>query len=569
MSTSKAPKRSRASLWTWICAVGALVLAGAYVLVAWLTGRVMPQDATIAGVDVGGMSAEDARGTLDRELGDRAAQPLVLTAGDQEATLEPSEAGLALDSAASVERAIGFTVDPRIVWDRITGSHDLDPVIAVDDAAFDPVAAQTAEDLSTEPSDASLAFDDEGAAQVTEGADGQVVTADSMREAIGAQWLRSDDAIALEPDAVEPDITTAEAEQAKTDIADPAVSGDVVLSAKGEDGADDGELTVSPEVISSTLAFEPKDSALAPVFDPKKLREEVLDDNEDVGERAKDASYEIRDGKPVVVPAEDGVGVDEEKLAEVVATAMVADDRSGEVDLTVEKPEFTTEDAEKADVSAVISEFSTSYSSSPNRDTNLRVASDKVSGTVLKPGEQFSLNDTLGQRTAANGYKPAGVISGGQMKEDFGGGVSQVSTTLFNAAYFAGFQLDEHRAHSRYISRYPEGRETTLDWRSIDLKFTNTSDTPVVLDMYLSGGQVHARVFGVKTVDVESSSSDRFAFTSPSTIRESGSQCKPQSPKQGWSITIKRTIRKHGSGEVVDRDQFTTVYRPVNKVVCD
>jgi vancomycin resistance protein YoaR len=197
------------------------------------------------------------------------------------------------------------------------------------------------------------------------------------------------------------------------------------------------------------------------------------------------------------------------------------------------------------------------------------VSTDSVRGTVLLPGEQFSLNEALGQRTAANGYKPAGVISEGQMKEDYGGGVSQVSTTLFNAAFFAGFDLDEHRAHSRYISRYPEGRETTLDWTSIDLKFTNTADTPVVLDMSLSGGEVHARVLGVRTVEVEAGASDRFAFTSPGTVRESGPSCTPQAPGEGWSITIYRTIRDAGSGDVVQEDDFTTVYRPVNRVICE
>lgn len=143
-----------------------------------------------------------------------------------------------------------------------------------------------------------------------------------------------------------------------------------------------------------------------------------------------------------------------------------------------------------------------------------------------------------------------------------------MSTTLFNAAFFAGFDLDEHKAHSRYISRYPEGRETTLDYRSIDLKFTNNTDKPVVLDMYLEGGKVHARVLGVKTVDVEADASSRFAYTSPSTIKGSGSTCKPQSPRQGWSIKIFRTIKEHGSGKVIKKDDFVTVYNPVHRVTC-
>src|SRR5699024_6010865 len=153
----------------------------------------------------------------------------------------------------------------------------------------------------------------------------------------------------------------------------------------------------------------------------------------------------------------------------------------------------------------------------------------------------------------------AGVISDGQMKEDFGGGVSQVSTTLFNAAFFAGFDLDEHQAHSRYISRYPEGRESTLDWSSIDMKFTNTSKTPVVLDMYLKDGDVPAKVVAVKKYAASADASARFDHTSPGSITESGASCTPQSPRGGWSIRITRTMKDTDSGRTT-KDGFTTVY---------
>ena len=297
------------------------------------------------------------------------------------------------------------------------------------------------------------------------------------------------------------------------------------------------------------------------------LRKAVLDSNKDIGRPAEDASFKIKDGKPEVVPSRDGIGIEAKELTTAVTDAINGKDDKPTVTLASVKPEFTTKDAKKADVSDTVSHFSTGYSSEPNRDTNLRVASKKVSGTVLQPGEQFSLNEALGQRTAANGYKPAGVISEGQMKEDYGGGVSQVSTTLFNAAFFAGFDLDEHQAHSRYISRYPEGRESTLDWSSIDMKFTNNSKTPVVLDMYLKDGEVHAKVFGVKKYDVSADASDRFNHTSPGSVTESGPSCSPQSPKGGWSIRITRTMKDIASGKTT-KDGFTTVYRPVNKVEC-
>lgn len=568
---SAPPNRARTAL---LIVLGAVVLlAAVYAVAAFFASRQMPSEASVAGVDISGQSEEDAVATLERELAPRAEEEFRLQADGMEAAVVPADAGLAFDPQATIAGITDFTLDPRVVVEKLFGDRVYDPAIVIDEDAFTPVARTVAEDFTVDPVDAELGFEDEEIV-LSEGESGTVVTEDMIRTTVEEQWLRTADALAVPAEETEPDITTAEAQAAETEIARPALSGDVVVSAAEEDEegqpvGDASELVVSPEIIAGTLSFEPHESELRPVLDAEKLRTEVLDANPEVGSEAKDASFEIVDGKPRVVPGESGISVDETELAEAVLPALTADDRTASVALKEAEPEFTTEEAEKAEVDEVISAFSTRYSSEPNRDTNLRVASEKVSGTVVQPGEQFSLNEALGPRTAGNGYRPAGVISGGQMKEDYGGGVSQVSTTLFNAAYFAGFQLDEHQAHSRYISRYPEGRETTLDYSSIDLRFTNDSDTPVVLDMYLAGGEVHARVFGVKTVDVESSSSGRFAFTSPSTITESGPRCTPQSPREGWSITISRTITDHDSGAVVKRDEFTTVYRPVNKVVCE
>ena len=95
---------------------------------------------------------------------------------------------------------------------------------------------------------------------------------------------------------------------------------------------------------------------------------------------------------------------------------------------------------------------------------------------MLKPGETFSLNDTVGERTGENGFTKGFIISDGIFKEDLGGGVSQMATTTFNATFFAGLEDVEHKPHSFYIDRYPVGREATVAWGAVDLRFKN--DTP-------------------------------------------------------------------------------------------
>lgn len=567
-SSTSSPRRHRRTIIVILTAVA--VLAAAYLATAYFASTGMPRNAQVAGIDVGGMSKAEAKQTLDEQLVPRAEEDIEIRTEENSAKISPADAGISVDTQATVDLGAGFTLHPVRIYERLFADNDIEPAIVVDDAKAE-VLSEVSKEMSTEPVDATLGYNDDGKPEVTESTEGTIVSAEAIREAIDSSWLREDPPVDVPAETKEADITTAEAEAALSEIAEPAVSGDVTVTADPGDHADVNgrEILVTPATVAQTLTFEPKDSELTPVFDAGRLKRLALAESPDIGQDTKNASYEIVNGKPKVVPSEKGISVDEKEFADAVLPALTSDDRTAEVTLTETDPEFTTEDAEKADVDTVISEFSTPYNSEPNRDTNLRVASKKISGTVLLPGEQFSLNETLGKRTAANGYKPAGVISEGQMKTDYGGGVSQVSTTLFNAAFFAGLDLDEHRAHSRYISRYPEGRETTLDWTSIDLKFTNSTDKPMVLDMYLQGGEVHARIFGVKTVDVEAGASDRFAFTSPSTITESGSNCTPQSPREGWSITIYRTIKDHETGKVVKKDDFTTVYRPVNRVKCD
>lgn len=563
---TQAPKRR-----PWLIAVViVLILAAIYLVIGFLTGRVLSPGTTVAGVDIGGKSTTAAEATLREELGDKAGEKIELKAGKPTAALDPEKAGVSFDIPETIGHATGFTLDPTVLWNRLFGDDEIEPVISIDDKSFEDATGKITESFEVEPVDAEVSYS-KSTPKLKDGANGQSVDVEQVRTAIEDSWLRTKGTVPVEATEVEPDITTAEAKDVVDGFAEDAVSKDLSVKAEPAKDADEkvdgGDLTISPTIIAKTLTFEPKDSKLVPVFDEEDLQKRVLAANTDVGKPAKDASFTIKDGKPEVVKSETGIGIKKDELTTAVTDAIKGDTDEPTVTLASVKPDFTTKDAKQADVSDVMSEFSTGYSSQPNRDTNLKVASKKVSGTVVQPGEQFSLNETLGQRTAASGYKPAGVISNGQMAEDYGGGVSQVSTTLFNAAFFAGFELDEHQAHSRYISRYPEGREATLDWTSIDLKFTNTSKSPVVLDMSVSGGEVHAKVFGDKKLKVDSASSDRYNYSSAGSVTESGSECTPQAPKKGWSIKITRTMEDIASGKK-SKDSFVTVYRPVNKVEC-
>lgn len=205
------------------------------------------------------------------------------------------------------------------------------------------------------------------------------------------------------------------------------------------------------------------------------------------------------------------------------------------------KPEIPTGMLKGA--TSLLGTFTTSFSCCEPRVTNIQTIAKAVDGTVIPPGGQFSLNGIAGERTRAKGYKPAPTIGeGNKLVDSVGGGVSQFSTTAYNAAYFAGLQVDAHTPHSFYIDRYPAGRESTLNYGSIDLLWTNDTDAPVTVRSSASDTAVTVSIYG--------GNGDRKVRAK--TISRSAND------NGGFDITIERVIT-HRDGRV-SRDRFTTNY---------
>ena len=133
--------------------------------------------------------------------------------------------------------------------------------------------------------------------------------------------------------------------------------------------------------------------------------------------------------------------------------------------------------------------------------------------TLVLPGKVFSLNRTVGERTAERGFAAGYIIDNGQLEVDFGGGVSQLVTTTFNAAYFAALEIVEHHPHSFYISRYPEGREATVAWGVKDLRFRNDSPNGIFITTSYTNSSVTVSIYGTKRYRIESVKGPRYDIT--------------------------------------------------------
>ena len=554
--TTTRPRRR----WPWVVAtLGALGVAG-YGALALSAGSKTPGDTVIGGVQVGGMTHDEATVALQKGLQDKASAKIPVRFGEESIQLDPSTSGLGVDYAKSLDGLTGVTVNPATLYDRLTGSIDRPPALLLDQEKLTAAITTGAAAIADKPVNAQLTYAD-GAATVTPGVDGQGADAAATAEAVAKGWL------VVEPingvlATTEPNITTGEAESAKTEIADKIVSGPLVVKV-GEES-----FKVSPAALAKGVTFAAKDGALAPVYDAKTLIAAVRRAGEkaEVLRAGKDAVVTSADGSFKVAPSVDGLDIDAEAAPAAIEAALVSAERIAQIPGKAAPAKFTTAEAKASLPTGVISTFTTQFPYSPDRTHNITLAARALNGVYVAPGETFSLNEHLGQRTPEKGYRGAPVIYNGRLAKDYGGGISQVSTTLFNAIFFSGARIDEYHPHSFYISRYPEGREATISWPDVDNRFTNTTKGGILITTKVTSNAITVTFQGKKTWDIEATKGPRTAITSPKEITDDSAGCVPQSKQDGFTVTVGRIFKK--SGKVVDTQYLTTHYIPEDQVIC-
>lgn len=149
----------------------------------------------------------------------------------------------------------------------------------------------------------------------------------------------------------------------------------------------------------------------------------------------------------------------------------------------------------------VLSTFSTNYVNNANRTTNLVLATSKINGTVLMPGEMFSFNDVVGERTIEAGYKNAAIFINGQVEDGLAGGICQISSTLYDAVVGANLQIAERHNHSKLTSYLPGGKDATVVWGRYDFQFVNSREYPVKIEMSVQNGEVLVAIYGIKSAE--------------------------------------------------------------------
>ena len=535
------------------------VLAAAYLgLVVWAGDRV-PSRTSVRGVEIGGLDEAAAVARLQAELGGLATRPLELTADGDSTRLVPADAGLGLDLAASVDRLTGRTFEPGALWRKVRGGGGEHPVVTTrDDAQLEAAVTEAVKAFNRPLAEGSVTFGPAGA-ELALPTIGRSVDPDPVTELVAARWLAGG-SIAVTATAQPPKVT-AEALQGFYDqVAEPATSGPLSLTV--------GDRAVSLPVarLAPTLSTLVTDGRPSLRVDGAALETAVKARNAGVERAPVDARIVLRGSTPTVVPGRNGQRLDPAALAAAVLPALTTPQRTATVTPAVVEPRLTTAEAQALGVTEQVSTFSTRFPVNPPRTTNIRIAARTLNGILVEPGELFSLNDALGRRTPAKGYQQAPVISGGRLTSDFGGGVSQVSTTLYNAVFFAGLDTVTHKPHSFYISRYPEGREATISFPTVDQTFRNDSGHGILISTVVTGREITVSLWGTKVWDIEATKGPRTNVRQPQSIRDPADDCISQSPNVGFDVKVGRVFVRGGA--TVRTEQFFTRYIPEDKVVC-
>jgi vancomycin resistance protein YoaR len=546
-------------LWT----VGLVVVAAAAYTgaVLWTTARI-PLGTSVQGIDIGGVERSAAADVLAAGLTDVAQAPLRVVVNGAVTEIAPQDAGLYLDPAASVERIppSGWSLPDLVGWLR--GGQRIEIAVRVDEQMLATATAGVSEAMSRPPQEPQLEILARSAV-LTPGIEGRELDVGWLRTALVDAFLKPRQDIEGRFATSLPSVPPLAAEQARRSAQQMLDRGLVVLS-----GETRGQLT--PRALARSVTFVAEDGRFVVSVDGEILRDSLIRRSPEFVEEGKNASFRIVKRKPIVVPAVAGRTVDPQELARVAEAAFVSYPPSGSVSVLMSPLEADLTDQEAAQLGVVerLSTFTQEFPYAAYRVQNIGQAARYLNGTLLMPGEIFSLNDTIKERTEANGYTVGFVIGpGGVFAEDLGGGVSTAATATWTAAFYAGMERIETRAHSIYISRYTAGLEATVAWGIFDMRFRNDTDNGVFITARTTNTSIKVTFWGTRLYDdIRAEFGPRRAIQPYATIYDESSTCLGQSGVDGFSIDVDRVFLRDRIE--VKRETIHTAYRPAPRVIC-
>jgi vancomycin resistance protein YoaR len=497
--TTRARRRkpARRLLWqrTIVAVAGIALVVGLLGLAFAGSPTRVPAGVQIAGVSVGGMTPAQARKQLEKRSNAVLHRPVVFRAGGRTWKLTAKELDIQVNWRGAVSAALRQGEGPapvrgfRRLGVRLFGA-DVTPAAQAYDAALQFELDRIATATNRRYRDASMRLDGRTPV-VLPARTGARLDRDAAARAI-VQALASlqrplEVELPVKLDA--PRVTAADLQpvvaQVHTALSAPVrltidaarfelrpfrLAHLLVLPRDGRTGLRIGRLESDSFFVHLVKSFEqpPRDAHFEPVAGGIRLRPGLF-------------------GHSVNVPA---------TARAILRAALSPTQRSARLAVGKSRPKLTTAEAKKMGIKQVVGTYTTIYGGIANRIHNVQLVAHLIDSHFIRPGEEFSFNKTTGVRDASKGFLEAPVIINGELQTGLGGGICQVSTTVFNAAYEAGLEITARTNHALYISHYPLGRDATVNYPDTDLKFVNDSPNWMLLRTYVGSSSLIVALYG-------------------------------------------------------------------------
>jgi vancomycin resistance protein YoaR len=534
-------------------AVGAT--AGALLIALLAVGLVFagPDDriaagVTVADLNVGGLKAEQAEQKLAARARRLAAVPIVFKAGGRSWPIAPAQIALRVDWAAAVRQGLdeGAGVIPlrglKRVQLRLLGAN-VEPGAIFEERTLDRRLRSIARTVDVHGREAAIVMRN-GKPVVVPGEAGRKLDREAATRTIVSAlsgFERSPVAlpVVIDPPAVTRDALARVAEQVRL-----ALSAPVRFVYKGV------HWSVPPDQIATFLKL-PQDGQRQLGIGGPAARRYFANLGKAVGRPPREVAFNLSSsGRATMIPSRKGRRLDVPTTqGAFLAAALSTTDREVELVVVAAEPQLSTEKAKSLGITGLVGGYTTFYGGEPNRIHNVQLVATLIDRHLIGPGSTFSFNKTTGDRNAAKGFLEAPVIINGELKNGLGGGVCQVSTTVFNAAYEGGLPVSERHNHALYIDHYPLGRDATVNYPDTDLKFVNDTGHWLLLETIIGSSSLTVRLFGTPVHRRVETQTSPLRETAPPKVKKIldpklyvGQQVVEESGSPSRSVSVRRLV---------------------------
>ena len=568
------PDRARRRPRRW--RLGAAGLAVAAIAVLGLgfglrgSDSTIPAGVSVAGVDVAGLTAEEALAKLDERSAGVANEPVLVIAEGKGVRLTPAQVALDVDWSSAVERALttGKGFGPwqglKRLGVRVAG-HDIEPTAGLRRKAVREKLELLTAHLDEPALDPNLRV--EGVDVVLE--PGRAGTRIPVGRAIA---LVEQALIDPEQASVRVPVEHVDSEVAEAGLAKTRTLLEAALSAPVTVKLEDSTFRVSPERIAPMLRVRASGRALTLAGPEAKAFFRELASA--VKRPAADAWFEIAEDDTVtLIPHTSGRKLDIPGSEAALLAALTDDERTATLAVKNVEPSLTTAEAEAMGIVGVVGTYTTSYGGEAGRKANVRLVSRLVDDHFIAPGAVFSFNETTGERNASKGFVEAPVIINGEVETALGGGVCQVSTTVYNAAFEAGLGIERRVNHALYLDYYPTGRDATVNFPNIDMQFRNDTENWLLLRVGVGEDELTVTLYGTpvgrkvitKTSKLRATERPEIEQIIDAGLRRGTKEVEKQgAPAREVSV---RRIVQDASGEVLYDDRWDSSYLAEKRIV--